>query len=201
VPTTPPTRPVLRERYERRQHDVVAAAATLFAEQGFRGTSMTDLATATGLTTGGLYHYIGSKDRLLVRICDDLMDPLLADADEIVADPMTPPIEQFRALVQLWVGHVEDHADHMRVFQQERTLLEDEPLWREIRAKRKRFERILDDVMTRGEDRREMRFADRRLALHALLGMVNTTPQWYRPDGRLTADEIAAGYCAILLGE
>ena len=45
-----------------------------------------------------------------------------------------------------------------------------------------------------------MRFADRRLALLALLGMVNYTPQWFRPGGRLNATEIADGYCDLLLG-
>jgi hypothetical protein len=44
-----------------------------------------------------------------------------------------------------------------------------------------------------------MSFADRRLSLLALLGMVNYTPQWVRPGGRLTAAEIADGYCAMAL--
>jgi hypothetical protein len=45
-----------------------------------------------------------------------------------------------------------------------------------------------------------MRFQDRRLSLLALLGMVNYTPQWVRPGGRLSAQEIADGYCAMVLG-
>ena len=44
-----------------------------------------------------------------------------------------------------------------------------------------------------------MTFADRRLSLLALLGMVNYTPQWVRPHGRLSAGEIADGYCAMVL--
>jgi predicted Ser/Thr protein kinase len=44
-----------------------------------------------------------------------------------------------------------------------------------------------------------MTFADRRLSLLALLGMVNYTPQWVRPGGRLSAEEIAARHCGIVL--
>jgi len=44
-----------------------------------------------------------------------------------------------------------------------------------------------------------MSFADRGLTLLALLGMVNYTPQWLRPRGRLTAEQIADGYCDLLL--
>jgi hypothetical protein len=44
-----------------------------------------------------------------------------------------------------------------------------------------------------------MTFADRRLSLLALLGMVNYTPQWVRPNGRLSPIEIATGFCAMVL--
>jgi hypothetical protein len=43
------------------------------------------------------------------------------------------------------------------------------------------------------------RYDDRRLALSALLGMVNHTAQWYRPNGRLSPEAIADGYVALLL--
>src|SRR3954453_14184991 len=81
----PPTPPLLRARYERRRHEVVDAAARVFAQRGFHATSVQDLVAATGLAAGGLYHYIGSKDRLLVQICDELMDPLLEEAAALVA--------------------------------------------------------------------------------------------------------------------
>jgi hypothetical protein len=45
-----------------------------------------------------------------------------------------------------------------------------------------------------------MSFADRGLALRALLGMVNYSPQWLRPEGRLSPEQIADGYCDLLLG-
>ena len=49
----PPTRPALRERYDRRQRTVVAVAAQLFAERGYQRTSVGDLTEATGLAAGG----------------------------------------------------------------------------------------------------------------------------------------------------
>src|SRR3954453_5560685 len=99
----PPTPPLLRARYERRRHEVVDAAARVFAEQGFHATSVQDLVAATGLAAGGLYHYIGSKDRLLVQICDELMDPLLAEAEAIVAREDLDAEQRLRALVHAWV--------------------------------------------------------------------------------------------------
>jgi AcrR family transcriptional regulator len=199
-PPNPPTRPALRARYEARRSEVVAAAAELFAERGYDGTSMSELTEATGLAAGGLYHYIEGKDDLLIAICDELLEPLLARAREIVAAE-TPPVSQLRELVEAWVAHVVEHRHHMLVFTQERQAIERQPRWRHVRSQRKAFEKILDDLLARGESDGSMTFADRRLSLLALLGMVNYTPQWVRPNGRLSPGEIADGYCAIVLSD
>jgi AcrR family transcriptional regulator len=195
---TPPARPALRARYEQRQREVVAIAAKLFAENGYQATSIADLTAATGLAAGGLYHYIGSKEQLLLLICNELLDPLLAQAAEIAAAE-TPPEQQLRELLRAWLTHIEAHRHHMLVFAQERHVIERDPQWRRVRRRRKAFEQILDDVLARGEAEGTMSFADRGLALLALLGMVNYTPQWLRPRGRLTAEQIADGYCDLLL--
>ena len=197
---SPPTRPALRARYEARRRDVVGTAARLFAERGYAGTSMAELTEATGLAAGGLYHYIEGKDDLLIAICDELLEPLLERAREIVATP-SPPVEQLRELVAAWVAHVVEHRHHMLVFTQERQAIERQPRWRRVRSQRQAFEKVLDDVLARGEADGSMTFADRRLSLLALLGMVNYTPQWVRPNGRLSAAEIADGYCAMVLAE
>lgn len=195
---TPPTRPALRARYDRRRGEVVDAAARLFAQRGYHATSVATLLDATGLTAGGLYHYIAAKDDLLVLICDELMDPLLDRARLIAASDEAPQL-QLRAILRAWLEHIERHLDHMRVFQQERHVIEAEPQWEEIRTRRREFEQILDAILERAQRCGAMRVADRRLALLALLGMVNYTPQWFRREGRLSAVEIADGYCELLL--
>jgi len=87
----------------------------------------------------------------------------------------------------------------MLVFSQERQVIEREPQWRQVRRRRKEFEEILDDVLRRGEESGAMTFEDRGLTLLALLGMVNYTPQWLRPRGRLSPEEIADRYCDLIL--
>ena len=195
---SPPTRPALRARYDARRREVVASAAKLFAERGYDATSISELTEATGLAAGGLYHYIEGKDDLLIAICDELLEPLLTQAREIVAAE-APPLEQLRELVTAWVAHVVEHRHHMLVFTQERQAIERQRRWRHVRSQRKAFEKILDEVLARGEADGSMTFADRRLSLLALLGMVNYTPQWLRPRGRLTPEQIADGYCDLVL--
>ena len=194
----PPTRPALRQRYDRRQERVIQVAAELFAERGYAATSMTDLSEATGLAAGGLYHYIGSKKQLLFRICDELMEPLLAEARAIVATDEAA-VDHLRRLLRAWLEHIARHRHHMTVFQQERHLIEHDPQWRTVRKQRKDFELILDGVLERCEREGALSFPDRALTLRALLGMVNHTSSWLRPRGRLSPEQIADGYCDMLL--
>ena len=125
------------------------------------------------------------------------MDPLLEQAEAIVAGD-EPPEDQLRALLRAWMAHVEAHRDHMLVFQQE---------WHFVtgRGGRRSSARARGAQALRGDPRRPARRGpsrapDPQLLLMAVLGMVNYTPQWFDPRGRLTAEQIADGYCDLLLG-
>ena len=193
-----PTRPALQVRYDRRRQEIVFAAAKVFATRGYDQTTMQDLAASMGLATGALYHYFTSKEQLLISICDQLMEPLLIRAREIVLDDASPE-EHLRALVRLWVAHVVEHRDHMLVFQQERHTIESGAQWRGVRESRKSFDRLMEHALALAGAHGPTDL-DPRLAHLALLGMVNHTAQWYRPRGRFDAEEIADGYLALVTG-
>ncbi len=195
-----PDRTALRERYDRRQAQVVLDAARVFAVHGYDQTSVPQLADELGLAAGSLYHYFGSKEQLLIAICDQLMDPLLDEARAIIASKDDDPDQQLRALVHLWVAHVIERRNQMLVFQQERHVIDHGDQWRQVRDRRKEFERLVESVLERVHGDGDARLADARLSLAALLGMVNHTAQWYRPRGRLSAAEIADGYVELIVG-
>jgi AcrR family transcriptional regulator len=188
--TAPPRRPRLRAKYDRRRQELVDRAARLFAEQGYRQTSIDDLVRATGLQRGGLYHYIESKQQLLLLIHEELMNPLLDQAEKIL-EAHENPGHQLRELMRVWVSHVASHGDHMTVFSEERRLVESDPEWERIRQLRGSFQDVLADVLRRGVKGGEFEIPDPEIALMALLGIVNHMPQWLDPEGRLSPAEVA----------
>src|SRR4051794_1479937 len=153
---------------------------------------MDDLSAATGLPGGGLSPYTGSKEQLLFATLGQLMDPLLERAREVEASA-APPAERLRTLLRIWLAHIADHHDHMLVFTQERRVLERDSRWSGVRESRQAFEEILGRLVAQAAPP-----GDTRLRVLALLGMVNHTAQWFRPDGRLSSDEIADGYWELL---
>src|SRR5205823_7097573 len=86
-----------------RSEEVYSAALRLFREKGYHATSMQDIAVAVGLYKGSLYHYIGGKEELLVRVFERGMGVLLADVERIAADGSLGPSLQLRKIVNAHV--------------------------------------------------------------------------------------------------
>ena len=82
---------------------VQAAALALFAARGYHGTGIRQLADAAGLSSASLYHYMGTKEELLVAIMRTSLTRLGVAGEEICADPELSARERLVALVELYV--------------------------------------------------------------------------------------------------
>ena len=197
---TVPTKAGSRRNHDRKLRELVDVAARLFAEHGYHATSIENLLSATGMTRGALYHYIDSKQDLLIAVQRELLEPLLEAARPAIAEVAGDPEAELRALAREWVLHVESHRDHMVVFNAERRLVEHDPRWAEVVAARNEFEGLLAAIFERGEQAGLFGVEDRSLAMLAFLGMVNHMPSWFDPDGRLSAAEVADRFVDVVLG-
>ena len=84
----------------------------------------------------------------------------------------------------------------MLVFQQERHVIERGEQWAQVRRSRKGFERLIGTALAEAGGLSD---TDHRIALSALLGMVNHTAQWHRRGGRISSAEIADAYVGLVL--
>jgi AcrR family transcriptional regulator len=187
-----------RARYDSRREEVLVAATRVFAEKGYDATTTDDLIEATGLQRGGLYHYMTNKAELLAEIHHRLMKPLLAEVEQIDVEPNDSP-----TAVRL-VGHalahsLRDYNEEMIVFLHEWRTIRNNPEWDEIRQMRRDLEHVIERILRRGVADGSFEIADVRLAVLGLLGMFNHAHQWFRPDGRLSAEELADNFADIFL--
>lgn len=188
-----------------RLREICRVAARVFYNKGYDGASMQDIAEAVSLTKAGLYHHVGSKDRLLFEIMNygmDILQETVINQVESVEDPR----EKLRQLI---AGHI-DLIVRARDFEITVILHENRSLKGELREKinlRKRsYIHLLEQLIERVQalDPRPPRISP-VLAAFALLGMVNWLYQWYMPEGPISQQELAATYVNFffrgLLGE
>ncbi len=197
-PDKRPRRPKLQERYDSKRLEVVDIAARLFASRGYHATSIDDLVSATGLQRGGLYHYISGKQDLLVAIHERFIEPLLEESRQVEAEEL-PADQALRRLSHVLMNVIARYRNEVTVFLHEWRSIEPGPAWERVRQARKEFERIVRDVLVRGDRDGSLEIQDAALATFAFLGMINYSYQWYDPSGPKTADDIAEYFAAIFL--
>jgi TetR/AcrR family transcriptional regulator, cholesterol catabolism regulator len=181
-----------------RSEEVYAAALRLFREKGYHATSMQDIAAAVGLYKGSLYHYIGSKEDLLVQVFERALAALLIDVERIVADTSLRPSAQIRMVVEAHVQAVASNLDALTVYLHEFRALAGDAL-ANVQAQRERYADLVTQIVARGAQLGEFRAPEVRLATLGLIGMCNWLCQWYKPDGRLGPGDIAAYFADLLL--
>jgi AcrR family transcriptional regulator len=177
---------------------MVRAAARLFSERGYHGTSMQHLADALGLLRGSLYAHIGSKEELLFDVVDEGAERFLERGRRAASAPESAS----ERLTFFLVAHVEtaiEHLDASTVFLNEWRYLSDERR-AVIRQKRDTYEAIVRSILSEGISRGEFRSdVDVSLAARLVLSAGNWVYAWYRPGGELSARVVGERYAELLL--
>jgi AcrR family transcriptional regulator len=176
----------------RTREDVVRAAARLFAQRGYHGTSMRDLGDSLGLLGSSLYAHIGSKNELLEDIVSHGVQLCLDLADRVRGQGGSPP-EQLHGLV---VGHAElvgENIDTWAAFAIEyRFLPEDQR--RRVVLLRDRYQGTYRRVLREGVEAGAFRSGldDHLVATH-LLSLLNAMSSWFDPAGERSAADVGRG--------
>jgi len=174
--------------------EICRTAARIFYDKGYDGASMQDIAEAVGLTKAGLYHHVGSKDRLLFEIMNYGMDILDETVISKVRD-IKGPRERLRRTI---LGHI-DLVVRTRDLEITVILHENRSLSGELRARinarKQEYIHLLEQMISEVQAQAASPPAiSPRLAAFALLGMINWLYQWYRPGGPVKVEELAGAY-------
>lgn len=185
------------KRLANRRDIIIKAAGQLFREKGYEGTSVRDLGDASGIQSGSIFFHFGSKEEILLALLEGGLRRAVAILDRHLADAQTPK-QKLSAILH---GHLQAILDEERdafyvVLRDWRTL--SPPSRKKVIALRDEYEshisRTLDELAKTGLIPRNT-----RLFRLYLLGALNWTVQWYRPDGGLSIDQLADGFLELML--
>lgn len=185
-------------RRQRRSAEIIDAAARVFAERGFHGASTQDIADVLGVRQASLYYYFPSKEVALEMVCARGVEGFVENAIR-VTERKASAAEKLAGLIQSHLAPLRDRPDYVKVFLNERRHLPAESRRRIGRLSRA-VERIFEDVIRAGVQRREFRAdLDPRLATLAILGMVNAVATWIGKSKGATIERISAQFAALVL--
>lgn len=179
------------------REDIIAAATRVFSERGYHAASMAEVAEAVGIRKPSLYHHVRRKEDLLFAIHEQLIDELLEQTLEELAES-NGPSEEIATVIRVAMGFVARRRDGVTVFLQERHAVTGER-WTKLVVKRDRYERLVSGALSRGIEDGAFEDVPPAIAARALLSMANWGHTWFDPKGQLSSDEVAEIFARIVL--
>lgn len=174
------------------------AALGLFFEQGYRATTMREIALTCGLTPGSLYNHFPSKDQLLYTIIKRVHEFLDRDLMDAVRAAGDDPRDQLRAYAYRHALIHTGFRKEARVANLELGSLP-EPQRTEIVATRRRLRLDLKGIIDRGVAAGVFEVGDSTVVSNAILNMSIRIPDWFRREGPLSAEDVAELHADLAL--
>ena len=183
--------------FELQREQILRAAARLFAQLGYAGTSMNAVALACAVSKPTLYHYVRDKHELLAQICTTHVQGLEALVLDVTAQQLAPEA-LLRALISRFVQAYGEAQNEHRVLTEDVKFLDEADRARLLEIERRVVSAFADAVAA---VRPELELARLHKPLTMLLfGMINWTFTWLKPDGDLTYEAVAPMVADLFFG-
>jgi AcrR family transcriptional regulator len=193
----PRARLVRNSKPLRRAEEIIDAAARVFAERGYHGTSTQAIADVLGMRQASLYYYFTSKEAALEAVCLRGTDGFVEVAEAVVKSKGAP-LDKLARLIAAHLAPIETRQDYVKVFINERRYLPDASR-RRLGRKTRAIERSFEHVIRAGiADGSIVRGTDARLAMLAVLGMCNAVINWRASDQGKDMGRIAAQFAKLI---
>lgn len=177
------------QNYPEIRRNILKQAAVLFAQKGYSGTTIIDLAAACESSRGALYHYFASKEKILFHVLDEHVE-LLFDCVEKALAGTDDPVEQCRALVFEMVLRNAESVHEQVVLLNHLNQLDPEQQ-RSIVAKQRKITELASDILIRIDAKHRLNTRNKKAYTMMLFGIINYTFTWYDPKGPVPPQEYA----------
>jgi len=186
----------IRRKSEARRLDILRAAARVFRRSGVAAAGMREIAEEADLSPGNLYYYFAGKDELLYFCQDRTVDRMLESVEAVRTSdlPLAAQLHSvIRAHLHCTLDELEGATAHLEI-----DMLA-EALRRPLIEKRDKYEQSVRALIARGVAQGEFAPCDAALVARAILGALNWTSRWYRPEGAQSVAAIAEGLADYLV--
>ena len=176
--------------------DILRAFAERVARDGYADTSIADVAGDLGLSKGTVVHHFSSKLELLQHVHLAYMQRRLVEAHHIIATLSTPTSQLAAMVYALLKSHRDDRAATVSFLREISRFTE---VTTAVRTQRDTYTSLVEGIVLRGIASSEFRSEDASLIALQVFGMCNYAWTWYRPDGRVSIEDIARSYIRTVL--
>ncbi len=176
---------------------MLKTAAGVFAERGFHGASMRDIAARLGVRQAAIYYYFPSKTAILEAICREGITAFVERLGAIYASAL-PSEEKLRRAIRAHLEPLLEQRFYVHTFLYQRRELP-KSVRRPLDAQAHAYEALLRTIIEEGQRSGAVaKEIDPQLATLAILGMCNTVARWSRSAAAFGLDRISAQFARLV---
>ncbi|MCH9695930.1 MAG: TetR/AcrR family transcriptional regulator [Gammaproteobacteria bacterium] len=185
-------------KYEQQRHAAIRAAASVFAEKGFHGSSTRDIAERMGIKQGSLYYYFKSKEEALSEVCLYGMQDYAGRMVSIAASEQ-PFRAKLTATITSHITKYREKNEALKVYNAERLYLDESKRTR-LHELGSGYRQQLEGIFVEGQKSGEVRAdVDCRFASHAVIGICNSWGEQIVRDPDMDIYEIIDNSVGLIL--
>lgn len=173
-----------------------AAAVQLFSAYGYHAAPLRDIARIAGIQAASIYYHYANKEALLVEIMETYMLLLNTSMERILHEQSQP----LSCLHEAIANHIRLHTHYKSEFfiiDTEIRALDGENRTH-ILSLRDQYEVLLQQVLRDGMEQGVFRCSDVKVSSYAIIAMCTEVATWFRPDGRLTVQQVIDMYSSMI---
>ena len=171
-----------------KKEQILLKAITVVNRRGYEGTTMEEIAAEHLMTKGSLYYYFKNKGDLMYQCHSYVLSQAARELEDALNGDGTVE-EILRRMIAIHIDHAIEEKETNNLIIEPENIFKDEQL-KPVLELRKQYSSLFDQLFEKGIASGEFIVEDPKFVRMMVLGAMNWIQQWYRPNGRMTKDEI-----------
>ncbi|GGC89519.1 TetR family transcriptional regulator [Thalassobacillus devorans] len=181
----------------RKKEQILLSAINIINQKGYSGTTMEEVASELLMTKGSLYYYFKNKSDLMYQCHNFVLSQATKDLESILEDG-GPVKDVLKKMIETHITYAIDEKETFNLIMEPKRFFNEEQLELVLKL-RNHYEGLFDEIIQRGIEVDEFHAEEPKIARMIILGAMNWVQQWYRPEGRLSKEDLITLYSDYIL--
>lgn len=178
------------------RQEIINAAVDMFYEFGYQKASLRDIANMVGITQAAIYYHFRNKEEILYTIIEKFSNDIFFAVKSALSGKGTP-VEKLREAIYQHIISIKTERKGAKIIIEDKRFLSGE-LNKLVKEKEKIIYNFYKNHLEELQKNRKIDECDLTAATFGILGMINWLYHWYRPEKRLSIEQVAEEIINIL---